>query len=170
MHQMRAAWCQRTGMNRPGLMRQCFLGHTSGALVPLRSSTLHIVSKCTKQGSYYAGLSSFAISGPRCAFIRDATFPCRLLSVCRCLASVQSQFINVTVCHIAGKGLQVLVQFFDTCSGCLRKGVSALSCMNAYCAAAQKHLCLARCACIAHAQRARMCTALVATHMSITCV
>ena len=86
------------------------------------------------------------------------------------LASVQSQFITVTVCHIAGKGLQVLVQFFDTCSGCLRKGVSALSCMNAYCAAAQKHLCLARCACIAHAQRARMCTALVATHMSITCV
>ena len=68
MHQMRAAWCQRIGMNRPSLMHQWFLGHTSGALVALRSSTLHIVSKCTKQDSYYAGLSSFANAGPRCAF------------------------------------------------------------------------------------------------------
>ena len=75
MHWMRAAWCQLTGMNRPGLMRQCFLGHTSGALVPLHSSTLHIVSKCTKQGSYCAGLRSSANACPRCAFVLGTTFP-----------------------------------------------------------------------------------------------
>ena len=151
---MRAAWCQRTGMNRPGLMRQCLLAHTSGALVPLHSSTLHIVSKCTKQGSYHAGLSSSADACPRCAFVLGSTtFPCRLLSVCGCLASVQSQCINVEVCHIAGRGLPVLMQLFVTCSRCLRKGVSALSCMNAHCAAAQKHLCLVHCNLSMHSSR-----------------